>query len=435
MVKDVIGALMDSGMSPQEVRELVGPLAAELDDENNLSTHVHDPSGREHVLHAILTQARDERQPPGPHVVVPSGVVNSLPRAKEAKALRVDIEDSYRAFRSRRDLPEDSIEALSTAAQDELLGVAVGAFDPERGYASQNIVTIGSPDQTCVLCGVHGGSVMCTNCVSQLPALVAAYERGHASEILGFGERGAAASLYDDNPSATIEEMYRRPAELDDVLGEDAEEFYRREAELSTVLGKGDNFYRLPVQDAEGWNSGRSPFVGADPFYRLPVQDAEGYNSGRSPLVGMDDFYRLSRMSLEEGGLSALIGNVLALSVPSTVYAEEIPLSFHRPDQHQHIAAWRQGAHIYGSIRVTGWDGQPRILTGATPYAKEVGIVVGYATSARIPPAHTLAVLDPLARQLGASRLLPRLAASAPSVLRMAHGKLAPLVMTAMPVV
>ena len=83
--------------------------------------------------------------------------------------------------------------------------------------------------------------------------------------------------------------------------------------------------------------------------------------------------------------------------------------------------------------RVTGWDGEPRVLTAATPYAKEVGVVVGYANSAAIAPAQTLAVLDPLARQLGASQLLPRLAAAAPAVLRVSADKAAPLVMVSLP--
>jgi hypothetical protein len=128
-----------------------------------------------------------------------------------------------------------------------------------------------------------------------------------------------------------------------------------------------------------------------------------------------------------------MIGDVQALSVPSTVFAEEAPLSFHDPEISQHVAAWRQGPNIFASIRVPGWDGEPRILTATTPYAREVGIVVGYAESARIAPTNTITILDSLAKQLGASRLLPRMAAAAPAVLRAVHGKTAPLLFATMP--
>jgi hypothetical protein len=433
IMQDVIGALMDEGYSPQEVREMVGPMLAEMDDasESDLGSHVLDrvveESGHEQAVQAILTRARDSRQPPGPQVVVPSGVINSLPQSTAAKPIRVDTEDSYRAFRrSGRDLPEDEVEALSARAQDELMG------DFERGYASQwmvgnvmdhEVASVTalhdnpnvSLDQACVLCGVPGGVVVCANCGDRLPALLGLFDRGYASQhIVGLFERGAAASLHDDNPSTGVH-GYLDGAGVHGYL------------DGAGVHGD-DDFYRL-----QRMSDDESSVLGAGEFYRLPVQDAEGWSAGQSPLVGQDGFYRLPRHSLDAGGLSPIIGDVMALSVPSTVYAEEIPLSFHRPDQYRHIAAWKQGAHIYGSIRVTGWDGQPRILTAATPYVKEVGIVVGYSTSAAIPPTQTIAVIDPLARQLGASYLLPRLAAAAPAVLRVSHDKLAPIIMTAMP--
>jgi hypothetical protein len=410
MSKDLVGALMDSGYSPQEAREMMGPLMDALDEDNDLPAQIEDPGGRQQALHTILQQAQAERQPPGPQAVVPSGVVKSLPHSRKAHAVRVDTEDSYRTFRASAQ-PEDDVDALSTAAQDELMGdfdpdrgyasQIIGAFNPDRGYASQNIVMIGS-DQTCVLCGVPSGTAFCANCAERLPEIIGLFDRGYASQdivpVVGFGERGAAASLYDDNPSATIE-------------GDD--DFYRREAELSNVLGSdADEFYRLSRMDGDG-------------MYR---REAE-----LSTVLGQDGFYRLQRMSLESGGLSALIGDVMALSVPSTVYAEEIPLTFHNPDMHQHVSTWKQGGNIYGSIRVTGWDGRPRILTGATSHAREVGIVVGYSSSASVPPTHMIAVLDPLARQLGASRLLPRLAAAAPAVLRVSSDKAGPVVLTAMP--
>jgi hypothetical protein len=412
-MKDVLGALMDEGYSPQEARELMGPLAAEMDADDDLSSQHLDPSGRQQALHDILRQARDERQPPGPQAVAAQGLVRALPNARKAAPVRVDTEESYQLFRASG---QDDVEALSTAAEDELLGERVGDIMDMQPASQTSLIGV---DQSCLLCGTPtGGSVVCGACKDRMPAIIGLFDRGYASQdIVGFGERGSAASLYDDNPSAT--------------LGAD-DDFYRlqRTVEESALVGD-DPFYRLERTDEE------SALIGED-FYRRISELSTVNGMYRRPaemsVVGMDNFYRMSRMSLEEGGLSALLGNVMALAVPSTVYAEEVPLSFNRLDQHQNVSAWKQGAHVYGSIRVTGWDGQPRILTAATPYAKEVGIVVGYAASAHIAPSHTLAVLDPLARQLGASRLIPRLAAAAPPVLRITSDKVTPLIVTAMPV-
>jgi hypothetical protein len=406
-MKEVLGALMDSGYSPQEVRELMGPLAAELDNDDDLASHVHDPGGREAALHAVLKQAQADRRPPGPQVV-PAALVNAGAKARQAKPVRVDTEDSYQMFRSSG---QDDVESLSTAAEDEMLG----NFDPERGYASQEIVMIGV-DQACILCGTPGGSVVCGGCKQRMPSLVGLFDRGYASQDIvpvGFGERGSAAALYDDNPSATIGNDFYRLSRTDEetaLVGED--DFYRLERML------GADMYSMERTDEE------TALVGEDFYRRI---------SELSTVVGMDNFYRLPRMSVDEGGLSALLGNVMALAVPSTVYAEEVPLSFNRLDQNQNVAAWKQGAHIYGSIRVTGWDGQPRVLTASTPYAKEVGIVVGYAQAAGVPSSQLLPILDTAARKLGASRLVPRLAAAAPPVLRITSDKVAPLIVTAMP--
>jgi len=65
-MKEVVGALMDSGYSPQEVREMMGPLVDALDEDNDLPAQVEDPSGRQQALHSILKQAQAQRQPPGP---------------------------------------------------------------------------------------------------------------------------------------------------------------------------------------------------------------------------------------------------------------------------------------------------------------------------------------------------------------------------------
>lgn len=404
---DLIGTLVDAGMSPQEAREMLGP-----------ETGAGDSGARiEPAVRALLITARDDRQPPGPQVVVPSGLTNSLPDSRAAKPVRVDTEDSYRSFRrggrvdmQALDAPENAEnvpDMLNQLAQAEA-GLASGTESEfSRGYASQWINGAGrkrlkrtahgtyvgdimdmqpasqyaltcdpnafSPDQECLLCGVPGERTpLCSRCFGR-PQLLAPFQRGYASQhIVGLFERGSAASLHDPNPSARYN--------------------------YASVLG--DDFYRLKRTTDE-----------------------------QARVLGDDEFYRMPRMQRD---LSDIFEDAQALSKLSADRAEAVPLSF-APDIDPHVAAWKQGDNLYASIRVTGWDRQPRILTAATSYPREVGIVVGYTNSASVPPAQTLAVLDPLARTLGASRLVPRLAAAAPAVLRASRNKLTPLVMTVMP--
>lgn len=459
---DLIGTMMDAGMTHSDVREALGPTYA-VD---------HDPGAPiEPVVRTLLTVARDDRQPPGSQVAVPSGVLHSLPESKDAKAIRVDTESSYRDFRrggdgvdmQTLDAPENSEtipDMLNQLAQSEA-GLS-DSPDFQRGYASQWVTGAGrgrrrhkrsrvgdimsrgaasvdslfnapglSPDQACLLCGVTGDqSPVCARCASR-------------PDVVGLFARGVASALYDPNPTTRfvrattlgsddfyrlqhqVEEntallgaadFYRLQHQMDEraVLGADADEFYRLQHQLdegSTLIG--NDFYRLQRHLDE------TTAIGADAgFYRLNWQTQE------SAIVGATDLYSLNRF-LEEAQ---------ALSTPSSDRAEAIPLSFEQPDADQHVATWKQGDDLYASVRVTGWDGQPRILTTTMPYARAVSTVVGYATASRIPPSQTMAVLDPLARTLGASQLVPRLAASAPAVLRVAHDKLTPLVLATMPV-
>lgn len=464
MSEDLVGTMMDAGMTPQDVREAFGEAYATT----------HDPGAPvEPVVRTLLTVARDDRQPPGPQVAVPSGVINSLPDSKDAKVVRVDTEDTYRAFR-RGDgadmesltLPEnaESIpDVLNQLAQSEA-GLS-DSLDFQRGYASQWITGAGrkrrhhkrgsrvgdimsrgaasvdslfnnpafSPDQTCLLCGVQSDCApVCVGCAAR------------TKQIVGLFERGVASALYDRNPTSRFvhadtlvgaTEFYRLQHQVDEkaaLLGDDS--FYRLQHQLEEVLGAdAEEFYRLQHQLDES-----SAVLGADdPFYRLAWQTQE-----KAALLG-NDFYRLARTNDESAtllgvgpdySLDRFASEAASLTSPSDTPEEAIPMSFTQPDADEHVAAWKQGDSLYASIRVTGWDGHPRILTASTPYAREVATVVGYAESARIPPSQTLAVLDPLARTLGASRLVPRLAASAPAVLRVAHDKLTPLVMATMPV-
>src|SRR5882672_4561766 len=102
MDDELIGTMMDAGMTPSDVREALGP---------NYATE-HDPGAPiEPVVRTLLTVARDDREPPGPQVAVPSGVLHSLPESKDAKIIRVDTEDSYRDFRGGGGVDMQTLDA------------------------------------------------------------------------------------------------------------------------------------------------------------------------------------------------------------------------------------------------------------------------------------------------------------------------------------
>lgn len=464
MSNDLVGTLMDAGMSPQDVRELLGPAyatdhdpGAPVEPEVHQLLAVDSSAPLPKVVVDVLEAARDERQPPGPQVVVPAGVTNSLPQSKDAKPIRVDTEESYRRFRNGRpdmhalDRPENSEnvpDALNDLAQNE--AGLVDDFDV-RGAASQWISGLGrkggqcGPDQACLLCGVPGAaSAVCAGCARRATVL-GLFERGAASQMYGSipSTRGShrVHALGNDDPFYRLQhqleeavvgsdDFYRLQYQLEEVLGADAPEFYRLQHQLdeSAVLGD-DDFYRLQRTSEE-----RATLVGNDEFYRMAWQTEES-----AALLGM---YTLARTDEERAtmlgaamySLSRFMDEAAALMSPSDASAETIPLSFEQPDAEEHVATWKQGDNLYASMRVVGWDGCPRILTTTTPYHKEVGAVVGYATRAGVSPSAMLGVLDPLARTLGVSSLVPRLAASAPAVLHEVHGKVAPLVMATLPV-
>ena len=137
--------------------------------------------------------------------------------------------------------------------------------------------------------------------------------------------------------------------------------------------------------------------------------------------------------------LPEILGDVLSLESPLPAYDElrDVPLSFRgqtsNPDAGKHINSWRHGSNLYSSIRVTGWDGEPRILTATAPYGKAMGVVVGYAERAALSPTDLLGLLEPLAEQDGASRLIPRLAAASPAVLLATAGRQLPVIVGIVP--
>ena len=471
MADDLVGTLMDAGLSPQDVRELLGPAyatdhdpGAPVDSEVRELLTVNPSAPPPDVVRQVLTAAQSDRQPPGPQVAVPSGVANSLPQSQDAKAIRVDTEHTYRKFRNgdnvdmrALDQPENSEQVpdvLNQLAQSEA-GLTDGT-PPPRGYASQWITGMSrrrkhmagemltglSPDQACLLCGVKGGhSPLCARC---------------NRSVLGLFSRGAASEMYGSIPTAAYNKsihtlgadpFYRLKYQTQERAIVGAEEFYRLQHQLSEAVVGSDEFYRLQhqVEEMLGGDAGEfyrlkyqtqeRAIVGSDdPFYRLKYQTQE------RAIVGNDDpFYRMTYQTREAVvgamySLSRFMDEAYALSSPADGEAQSVPLAFEQPDAEQHIATWKQGDNLYASMRVVGWDGQPRVLTASTPYSHEVGCVMGYATAMRVPRSQLLGALDPLARTLGASKLVPRLAASAPAVLHAVHGQVAPLVMATMPV-
>lgn len=176
----------------------------------------------------------------------------------------------------------------------------------------------------------------------------------------------------------------------------------------------------------------------ASDIYGGGVDSVVGYTARQSELTPYQSSvgYTARQMELDpyKSSVVDLLGDLAALETPSTLTEdlseETIRLSFSRPDMNKHIASWQHGPDLYSSIRMTGWDGAPRVLTATMPYAKSMGVVVGYATRAGVPPAQLIGMAHPLAQQLGASSLLPRLAASSPAVLGAARAvkKAGPLI-------
>ncbi len=347
------------------------------------------------TITAVLTVARDKRKPPKKQVVVapaptasPTGPVAA---PADVQAIRVETEDSYRQFRSQMDgrgapasaqaldySDEDPAAVIERAAQNELLGFddfyvrpqevssVLGGSTPGFYVRPQERGELFGTSPTCLLCGrENANSAVCSVC------------RAHPS-IIGYPMPGTARGL---------EMLGLRPgtARLHEMLG-----LRPGTARLHEMLGFGER-----------------------------GSAADMYN---------EDFY----VRPEERAELSLIGAVSALESPyATAYdgcttQTEIPLSLKAhmrsgQDPNKHVSTWQYGPNLYSSARITGWDGKPRILTSTVPYAKSMGVVVGYAQEAircGLVDEHTVRaalpeVGNPLARQLGVSSLLPRIGAAA----------------------
>jgi hypothetical protein len=392
----LIGALEEAGLSDGEIEDMLSPMdrydghaAAAEAPPGTAGEEVHD------AVRKVLTAARDSRRPPGKQKAAKPGEA----AAPGAKAIRVDTEESYKPLRAamasgaggpsaRGDYAQPTADDLAELADREMLGfgelserLGFGALSAELGYtARQNelpsaFLGVGGigprGDQACILCGRAGaGSAVCAACRGKHAQLL--------QTVLGFGERGSAADIYGAAP------MPGTAASLE-MLG-----YTARQMEL---LG-----------------------------YTARQMELLGYTARQMELVG----YTARQLEL--------IGEVAALEEPTPGQDEgAVPLTFAEPGTTRHVHAWKAGPTIYSSVRLTGWDRKPRILTAATPYEKAMGIVIGLAGRAGVAPAAAIGIADPLARALGASALIPRIAAASPAVLKIAKKKAAPFITAAWP--
>lgn len=349
MAHELVGFLLGEGYSTEAVGDMLTPMEMYDEGESAIPTRgtsslqsrtPYEIYDTDETVKKITQVMREDRQPPGPQVASATPAKNPA-----AKAIRVDTEPSFKAFRAgaANKPPADDVEAVEAVAMRELLGEGPGeglgdhgmygdfyripVTDSRIGDDFYRVPVTSSrilgEDQPCVVCGKTCGQAVCGVC-------------------LGFGERGSAADIYG----------------------------------------------------------------------------AFGDRGAAST--------------------SNLMGDVQALSVPSLMHeGATIPLNFRnqtaQPDADQHVGAWQSGDNIYTSVRLTGWDRQPRVLTMTTPYSKEMGIIVGYAERLGIAPASYLPVIDTLAKRNGASKLVPITCAGAASVLRAVRGRRGPLVLGLVP--
>jgi hypothetical protein len=395
MSNDLVGFMQEEGYSDQDISEILSP----MDLYEGHAVDAEPPRGRydgepaptpvERDVHAVLRQARDERKPTVVHVATAPGAVVSP--AEDPKAVRVDTEESFKGFRSAFDAsPHDDIDAIATAAQDELMGKAGGTLSEAALLGILPAAT-----QACVLCGRRAaGSAACAACRSKhshlMQRVIGFGERGAASQLdmVGFGERGSAADmyhLYGDEVGYTANQM-----------------------ELAT----------RPDDGFVGYTARQMELLG----YTARQMEMLGYTARQMELLG----YTARQMEL--------IGEVDALEQPSgDEPSEAIPMSFASPVDAEHIETWKGGPHLYSALRIVGWDGLPRVLTATQPYAKSMGIVVGMMERAGVSPARNVALADTLTRTLGAGELIPRIAAGSPGILRLAHGQEAPFLTAIVP--
>lgn len=212
------------------------------------------------------------------------------------------------------------------------------------------------------------------------------------------------------------------------LMGEDAGEFYRRDDGSEALWG---DFYRRRDGAEALWGEsilGASQVCvlcgGGSPGRAICGSCANYAVVGFGERGSAADIYTDDALEAGTAAQLELLGDIAALETPWPAYDEAhgvIPLSFSQPEAGHHIAAWQSGPDLYSSLRIMGWDRQPRILTATAKFDKAMEAVVGYAARAGISPAELIGIAAPLARRLGASALIPRVAAASPGLLRMAR--------------
>lgn len=373
-MEEMIGFLQDEGYSQGEIDEMISP----MDAYEGRATADSSPGGQagadvREAVTAVLTAARDGQQQPGPQKAVTAVV------ATKAAAKKV---------------------VPSVPAAKAAMAVRVDTEGTYRDFKAG-----GAPAED----------------YGDLPDVsedwTEAIERGQRAAL--FGETAAQQGYivgYGVGPQGDQACILCGRAGAGSAVC--AECRAHRGKLLQAVLGFGERGSAADIYGDFGDRGSAADIYGIG--YTARQMELLGYTARQMELVG----YTARQMEL--------IGEVDALEVPAGAESEEVPLSFSSAVDPRHITAWKRGDSLYSSIRLVGWDGHSRILTATMPYGKSLGIVVGYAQSAA--PYAPLSIIDPLARQLGAGSLIPRLAAGSPAVLHAVHGKPAPFITAAVQV-
>lgn len=425
------------------------------------SHHDAQPTEQEEAQRAVLVQAQSERPKALPQAVVPAvaiaPAVLKAPDDGGVKVVRVDGEASYKTMRAKMSsnavreagppsgaAPEhhhhhdddgsddaggleddtDLVDEIDDHARRDLVGdygLRGLAGLPELARVNHELLGRGGHH------GKHRHHHKHPNDPSDAAAVVGALvERGLVnSELLGMYERGLTnrellgAAMYERGvtESEEISGMYVRPFERAElaVLGV---------AQTCVICGRSAR--------GGGFCPSCQGKIVLGLFERGSAAEGYGEEGGLREILGFGERGSAAEGYGEDADLLTIVGEVAALETPASAYAEQteepINLTFATKDQKDHVAAWRHGPDIYASARITGWDGQPRILTATTPYHKMQGVVVGYAERAGVSTDRLLPMLHGLTQHLGAGALVRHIAVASPAVLRHVHGRGGPLV-------
>jgi hypothetical protein len=400
-MQEIIGFLKDEGYSQGEIVDALGGLVDNNDvadfgdssddpipnirntnaDDDGMVDPIYSDDDRVAMLHRVLKVARDLRQPPGRMVAIPGPLLNVAPGqvdTSKARPVRVDTEDSYRDFRRRQASGgqggggRDIIDRLSSQAASELMG--------EVSVEDLNGIDLDPLDDSGPASRFMLGRMLGVD-LDPLGDYV-----GPASQfMLGGGPCLLCGKRSGANGLCPICNAKKDMAVLGDLDYPNASAMYQDGEQLHIADMLGTQF--------------------------------EYFAASEYLLGAFGDYATASDFMLGVNALDAFTASVYGI--------EDIPLSYNKRDQ-PHLTSWKSGDNLYSSMRVMGWDGQPKIITSTTPFKRAAETVLGYVERAGIDPARAQPMLDSLTRQLGASSLVPPMAAASPGILELAREQSAP---------